>query len=184
MASIRTNDGRLVDPFNPKPEDVRPKVMIHALSQINRFTGHCDWPYSVAQHEINLYRWVKSRYPHLKKAALAHDLAEAWFNDLASPVKKECADYKKAEHKATLFICNELEIAPQYLEELDIFDKRIYKNERNALFRNINELGMGDQYEELPGTYYWWFGERYWSSVRADLSDLFIAEFGKEVFER
>jgi 5'-deoxynucleotidase YfbR-like HD superfamily hydrolase len=165
--------------------------MIHALSQINRFTGHANWPYSVAQHEINLYRYVLTdraiMSPHYRKimlkTALVHDLAEAWFNDLASPVKRECPEYKVAEHNAMLFISSQLGITAGNLDAFDGYDKRIYKDERNALFSEINELGMGDQYDAL-GCPPWYFQERNWRDVRSDLSSLFIAEFGREVFER
>jgi hypothetical protein len=189
MASIRTSDGRLVDPFNPKPEDVRPKVIIHALSQINRFTGQAAWPYPVAQHEVNLYRWINNTERNLARrmlmgrTALVHDMAESWFNDLASPVKKECPEYKRAEHQAMLFIANELDVTERMLEEFDQYDKRIYKDERDALFPIIEEQGMGDDYEKL-GCPEWYFRETDWRSNRAQLSSLFIAEFGREVFER
>ncbi len=189
MASIRTSDGRLVDPFNPKPGDVRPRVMIHSLSQINRFTGQAAWPYPVAQHEVNLHRWITNTVANhatrmvLSRAAIVHDMAESWFNDLASPVKKECPEYKAAEHRAMLYIANELGVTERALEELDIYDKRIYKDERDALFPIIEELGMGDSYEKL-GCPEWYFRETDWRSNRAQLSSLFIAEFGREVFER
>lgn len=181
MASIRTNDGRLVDPFNPRPEDVRPKVMIHSLSQINRYTGQGDYPYSVGQHTINLYKLAP---PYLRKAALVHDFAESWFNDLASPVKAECAEYKRAEHYAMMFIAQTLSVGIVPMTEIDWYDKAIYINERNALFSVIDTLGMGDDRRGLIKASPKMFVERNWRDVRTELSSLFIHEFGIEVFER
>lgn len=180
--AIRTNDGRLVDPFDPKPEDVRPKVLIHALSQINRFTGHADWPYSVAQHTIVLYQHVPTE---LRKAALVHDFSEAWFNDLASPVKKRNVVYKRHEKRAAAFIAEVLGVTAYELQELDWFDKAIYIDERNALFKNrkVDVNGMGDDLVGLSVETYR-FNERDWRDVRADLASLFIANFGYEVYNR
>lgn len=181
MAAIRTNDGRLVDPLKPTPADVRPRVMIHSLSQINRFTGQCNWPYPVAQHEINLYKLVPAR---LRKAALTHDLGESWFNDLASPVKAEYDGYREDEEYAKVFISAHLGVSLEELHELDWWDKNIYINERNALFSHIGETGMGDERQGIPDVPTHFFAERNWRDVRRELSSLFISEFGKEVFER
>jgi uncharacterized protein len=183
MARIRTNDGRLVDPMNIKPEDVIPRVMIHSLCQINRFTGHADWPYSVGQHTLNLYyylkHYMKLHSRDIRRAALIHDMQEAWFNDLASPLKCEMLEYKAAEHKAALVVRATLGVSSEALEFIDMFDKRMYKNERIALFKNIDELGMGDDYVELPdpqGVLH--FYEEPWRMTKSVLLHVFNEEFG------
>lgn len=179
---IRTSDGRLVDPFNPKPEDIRPRVFIHALAQINRFTGHTDWPYSVAQHTINLYDAV----PHeLRRAALVHDFAEAWFNDLASPVKVRNVVYKRHETKAMFYIASELGVSAAELEMLDPYDKNICVDERDALFskRDKTLVGPGDRLPGL-GIKASAFREHHWRTVRDNLGCIFVRHFGSEVFNR
>lgn len=183
MPAIRTNDGRLVDPFNPRAEDVRPRVMIHSISKLDRFTGHGDWIYTVGQHEYNLYRHVPKE---LRRAALAHDLSEAWFNDLASPVKahRSLKGYKREEHKSKMFICNELGVTERELDAFDHYDKAIYINERNALFANRPlDGGMGDDRVGLDISAEH-FEERPWRTVRACLWTLFTVEFGQEVLDR
>ncbi len=155
--------------------------MIHSLSQINRYTGQADWPYSVAQHSINLYKLVPTP---LRKAALVHDFGESWFNDLASPVKAEYDGYREDEEYAKVFIAAHLGVTLAELHELDWWDKNIYINERNALFSVIADRGMGDERKGIANVPAFFFAERYWRDVKYELSNLFIAEFGKEVFER
>ena len=180
--SIRTNDGRLVDPFNPKPEDIRPRVFIHALSQLNRFTGHADWPYSVAQHTTILYKHVPTE---LRRAAIVHDFSEAWFNDLASPVKARNVVYKRHEKRAAAYIANQLGVTDEELALLDPYDKSLYIDVRNTLFRNRKpELtGMGDERTGL-GVNPHEFREQTWRNVRDMLGCLFVRHFGQEVYNR
>ena len=146
MAKIRTSDGRLVDPLNITPADVIPSVMIHAICLLNRFTGHTVHPYTVGQHTLNLVRYVPKR---LKRAALVHDFQEAWFNDMASPLKAEMQDYKVAEKRAGVVVAHTLGVTMAELDDFDNYDKRIYLNERNALFPIIEERGMGDDRKPL-----------------------------------
>ncbi|QIG73181.1 hypothetical protein [Rhizobium phage RHph_I40] len=180
MARIRTSDGRLVDPLDIQLGDVRPRVIIHSLSQINRFTGHATYPFSVAQHTYNLYRAVPK---HLKKAAILHDFSEAWFNDLASPLKRELPNYRAAEKRALDQVLYVHGVTKQEIDDLDEYDKRIYKDERNALFPIIEELGMGDQFEPL-GIPKEWLRELEWRHVKWLLADTYINEFSMEMYCR
>ena len=170
MAAIRTADGRLVDPFNPTREDVRPWVLMHAISCLNRYTGHTKYPYSVGQHTLALVRHVPL---HLRRAALIHDWAEAWFNDLSTPVKVEVPTYKAAEEKALLFIAGVMHVSEAELEELDPYDKSIYIDERNELYAvPRTNTGMGDERSGL-GISAEWFKETNWRVVRAKLNSTF-----------
>lgn len=174
MGKIRTSDGRLVDPFDIQEDDIRPWVIVPALAKVNRFTGQSAWPYSVAQHTFNLYNAVPA---HLRRVALVHDFAESWFNDLASPIKRECGSYKLAEIKAMVAVFEYYGISEQIHDEFDEYDKRIYKDERNALFPIIEELGMGDQYEPL-GIDPKLISEIRWQEAERNLRGAFIEEFG------
>jgi len=151
--------------------------MIHSICCLNRFTGQAKHPYSVGQHTRNLMFSVPLS---LRRAALVHDFGESWFNDLASPVKAEIPTYKFFENEAKLCIGYELGVTEAEFAELDIYDKRIYKNERDALFDVIGERSMGDQYEPLPHNELHDFEERPWRSVRADLEHWFKFYFREE----
>lgn len=176
MAKIRLYDGSLIDPFNFTREDIKPEVLIHQLCLINRFHGATKYPYSVGQHTINLYYLVP---PHLKSAALVHDMQEALFNDLAAPVKYECPTYVEAEAAAGRQIAKMFEIYQPTLDELTPYDKSIYVNERNALFNHVGETGMGDDKEALwvpPGLNNL-FDERPWRAIKAEFLEIWNAEF-------
>lgn len=75
-ASLIENPPRLAD-------------IAHHLAQINRFTGACSRPYSVAEHSLLTERIAAARGagPGLRMAMLMHDAHEAYTSDLASPSK-------------------------------------------------------------------------------------------------
>jgi hypothetical protein len=65
------------------------KDIAHHLAQINRFTGACSRPYSVAEHSLLVERIGASldASPVTRLALLLHDAHEAYTSDLASPAK-------------------------------------------------------------------------------------------------
>lgn len=91
---IQTYTGRQYWPHAPSPSDVDIEDIAHALSNLCRYTGHCARFYSVAEHSILVSKLVPQ---HLALEALLHDAAEAYLNDLSTPVKRQMTDYKTAE---------------------------------------------------------------------------------------
>lgn len=170
---IRVFDGSLVNPYDVKPEDMKPLTFIHSISCLTRFHGHAAYPYSVGQHSRNLTLLVPDE---LKRVALLHDFSEALFNDLASPVKRQNHEYKEAEHEAMIRIFNHFGVGSDEYIAFDEYDKRIYINERDALFVNkVGELGMNDDLQplntsQLPHI----FKEVSWRKVRGDLILLWL----------
>jgi hypothetical protein len=61
----------------------------HHLSQINRFTGACKRPYSVAEHSLFVSEIAQRNGCGMgaQLAALLHDAHEAYTTDLSSPAK-------------------------------------------------------------------------------------------------
>lgn len=62
----------------------------HALSHINRYTGHTTEPWSVAQHSILVYMIARELHdckPQGQHIALLHDAHEAYVGDVATPIK-------------------------------------------------------------------------------------------------
>jgi uncharacterized protein len=84
---VQTYTGRAFDLSRPSSKDVRIVDIAHALATLNRYTGHAAWPYSIAQHSIMVAEIVVCTRPELGLAALLHDAAEAYTNDLSSPLK-------------------------------------------------------------------------------------------------
>ena len=69
------------------PDQICIADIAHALSMLCRFTGHVHQFYSVAQHSLLVDQQINGP-PHLHLAALLHDAAEAYVNDLATPLKR------------------------------------------------------------------------------------------------
>lgn len=107
--------GKYVDPFDLKPEDIEIADIAHHLSIVNRYTGGSPFPVSVASHSVrvcyasvDVERMVSGEprvQLHAQRRRLAHllhDAAEAYLNDLASPVKKKAGmeAYIDAHHRA------------------------------------------------------------------------------------
>ncbi len=90
---IQTHSGMAFDLSNPGPGMVCIEDIAHALAQINRYTGHAAWPYSVAQHSIMVAEIVaatrdpSTSFPGIELHALLHDSPEYVLNDWSSPLK-------------------------------------------------------------------------------------------------
>jgi 5'-deoxynucleotidase YfbR-like HD superfamily hydrolase len=79
----------VVDPLRLDPAQIKLYDIAFSLSMQCRFTGHCSSFYSVAEHSLrvsSLLRLEMDR-PDAALWGLLHDAAEAYFGDLARPLK-------------------------------------------------------------------------------------------------
>jgi hypothetical protein len=81
---IITYTGRLMDPLNPRVEDISIMDIAHALANSCRFNGHCSVFYSIAQHSFFVSEHVPER---AALWGLLHDAAEAYIGDIIRPIK-------------------------------------------------------------------------------------------------
>ncbi len=79
-----TASGRPFDLLKPDPEQITLEDIGHHLANLCRYTGACSPGYNVAQHCCLVASLVE---PRLRFAALLHDAAEAYTNDMSSPMK-------------------------------------------------------------------------------------------------
>jgi len=102
---VQTYTGRRFDLASPRAEDVVLEDIAHALSCVNRYTGHARVPYSVAEHSVRVAALVA---PTHRKAAILHDATEAYVNDLSAPLKglPELRGYGDVEHRVWFAICD------------------------------------------------------------------------------
>ena len=94
---IQTYTGKHYYFKNPTVDMIDIGDIAHALSQINRYTGHTKFPYNVAQHSLIVASLVP--FP-MQLEALMHDAHEAYVNDIARPLKLLLPDYQMYEDKA------------------------------------------------------------------------------------
>jgi uncharacterized protein len=122
MATLETVSGRKIDVSNPNPNDIVIEDIAWALSRMPRFSGHSIpyTPYSVAQHCIQVAEDLKDYGPNIQLYGLLHDAAEAYINDLPSPVKhipEIHAVIKKLEDSLMTAIYTALKINHPTVEE-------------------------------------------------------------------
>lgn len=86
---MQTASGRRLDLLEPQADSIFFDDIAWALSNINRFTGHLDPPYSVAAHSYYAARTANAmHYPiDTVRWALMHDAAEAYIGDISKPMK-------------------------------------------------------------------------------------------------
>lgn len=127
------------------PQDIPSLVpdindIAHALSINNRYNGHLNVPYSVAQHSVLVMEEAlnifKSTVPTadrntLKKfalQALLHDATEAYIPDMPSPIKQFLPDFKKMEKELQRHIFRYYEVP----EEEHVIIKQVDRDIRIA----------------------------------------------------
>lgn len=90
MSWILTSQGIEFNVERPRYGQVLVMDIAWALSQINRFTGHCLRPYSVAEHSLLVCDIAEREFGldvFGQLAALMHDAHEAYCGDLHTPGK-------------------------------------------------------------------------------------------------
>lgn len=92
MTFIHTACGHELHLTSPRPGAITAHGIAHSLAQINRFTGHCSRPYSVAEHSLLVVTIMQNELaihcPHALLAGLMHDAHEAYTGDLHTPGKR------------------------------------------------------------------------------------------------
>lgn len=134
---INTYTGRKFRPLDPDPEDIFIEDIAHALSLTNRYTGHTDKAYSVAEHSVLVSEIVPQP---LRLIALLHDASEAYLCDIATPVKMHPSmqGYRVAETLLQEMIWDKF--CPNWrlqdLTELWEIDKDMVSSEARQLITN------------------------------------------------
>lgn len=93
-AGIELLSGTMFNYNDPGSSDVTIDDIASALSNVCRFAGHLPRFYSVAQHAVNVSLIVDQAH---RKAGLMHDTAEAFTNDLPTPLKFAVPVFKQLE---------------------------------------------------------------------------------------
>lgn len=131
---MQTFTGRQFYPADPRPEDIDPTDIAHALSLLCRYGGHVERFYSVAEHCVLMSYAVP---PEDALAALLHDATEAYVVDLPRPLKRLCPDYQAIEATVWIAIARHFGLpSPDLPASVHEADNRILLTERNRLMTN------------------------------------------------
>ena len=104
---IETFTGIMIDPFNPKEEQIVVLDIAHALSNLCRFAGHCNNFYSVAEHSVACSMLVPKEHA---LSALLHDSTEAYMVDIPTPIKNRIPIYIEKENSLMEFIYKKFDL--------------------------------------------------------------------------
>jgi hypothetical protein len=127
---MQTFTGRAFYPLDPRPEDIDPVDIGHALSLICRYGGHVKRFYSVAEHCALMSHAVA---PENALWALLHDATEAYVGDMVRPLKRSMPAYRAAEDHLMGVICERFDLPTACPAEVKVADTRILHDERDAL---------------------------------------------------
>ncbi len=133
---IQTYTKRRFDPINPDPEQIDIRDIAHALSLVNRFGGHTEYAYSVAQHSVIVARNVP-RPDALW--GLLHDASEAYLADICRPVKPFIQGYKEAEEKLMRAIAERFDLPWPCPESVHVADRNALQTEMRDLMSPLAE---------------------------------------------
>jgi 5'-deoxynucleotidase YfbR-like HD superfamily hydrolase len=112
----------------PEDSEVEIEDIASALSNVCRFSGHLPCFYSVAQHLVNTSRIVP---PEFAFTALMHDTAEAFTNDLPTPLKWTLPVFKELEVKIESAMANRFGFQYPYPEQVKLADTQMLLLEKN-----------------------------------------------------
>lgn len=130
---ISTYSGKFFDILKPEDYEYTVEEIAHALSNLCRYTGHCNVFYSVAEHSVLVSRIVPR---DLALVGLFHDAGEAYLGDVSSPLKKLLPEYKRIEKNVEKAIAKHFGFPFPYPREVKEADTRMYWQERQSVANN------------------------------------------------
>jgi|GEM_PF-5050447 len=114
-AIIKVVSGGYLDILNPDLDLINLEDISIALARLPRYSGQLPEfidHYSVAEHTCIVYDLAKKDNvdKEVLKAILLHDASEAYMNDLISPIKNLCPEYKEIEDNFTAKIYQKFDV--------------------------------------------------------------------------
>lgn len=143
---IRLLSGALFDYNNPSESDVTIGDIAAALSKVCRFAGHIHQFYSVAQHAINTSRIVAQEHAF---EALMHDTAEAFTNDLPTPLKFAVPIFKELETRIEGAMADKFGFNYPLSDPVKLADLQMLRIEKVLLKRDFSRWSVLDGIETV-----------------------------------
>jgi hypothetical protein len=134
--TICTSKGVYFDFEHPEKHPFDIEEIAHALSLQCRYTGHCRWHYSIAQHSV----LVSYQVPHyMALTGLMHDASEAYLGDVSTHLKSLLPDYKVIERRTEGALAASFNLLYPLPEEVKLADGRMLLTEVRDLIPNRNQ---------------------------------------------
>jgi uncharacterized protein len=127
---IQLYSGAFFDYENPQKSAVQIEDIALALSNVCRFAGHVSHFYSVAQHAVNCSFIVAPEYAY---DALLHDTAEAFTNDIPTPLKFAVPVFKELEVRIERAMAAKFDFSFPLPEAVKLADLQMLKLEKEKL---------------------------------------------------
>ena len=128
--TIQLASGRYFNYENFGPGDINIWDIAHALSNLCRYTGHCQTFYSVAQHSVLVSEIVPT---HLALEGLLHDATEAYVGDVNRPLKMLLPQYREIEQRVDAAIRERFRLPVQESPEVKEADNILLVTESRDL---------------------------------------------------
>lgn len=158
---IITHEGIVFTFDDVKESNIHIYDIAHSLSHLCRFTGHTNMFWSVAQHSLLVSEKMPGG-PEAKLVGLLHDAAEAYTNDLSSPLKKlirdeammagGCAPYEALQHEITAAVYSKFGITT-IPDDVRLYDQAACVFEAEAFMllapKQLEEYGFPMELREL-----------------------------------
>ncbi len=186
---ILTYTGKVFSYDKITPDSIDIRDIAHALSHLCRFTGQTKTFFSVAQHSLLVSEKMPGG-PAEKLVGLLHDAAEAYTNDLASPLKK-WMNYYESSHARSAYSQLQDTIAAAIYNKYGVTsippEVRLY-DQAACVFEAEGFLGLGyDRLKEYSfpvhhqGLWKPWdpiyFAEQEGDEDFSEVEDLFLERF-------
>jgi hypothetical protein len=143
---IRLSSGNNFYFLRPDEHDFLITDIAHALSMINRYTGHTPFTYTVAQHSVLASHLVP---PEDALDTLLHDASEAYLSDVSSPLKYLLPEYQKIEAKTERAIAKKFGLTYPMKKSVMLADKRMLTTEFADVI-GIEPPAFCDEYPRAP----------------------------------
>lgn len=129
--------GSKLNPMRLRPEDVDVRDVAHALSHTCRYSGHCDWHYSVAQHSVLVSRFCD---PEDALWGLLHDASEYILGDVPTPLKRTWLyrPYRVLEARVMRVVCDRFGLPHQEPRSVKRADRALLAAEVPVLMQPVH----------------------------------------------
>lgn len=161
MSYIQTLFGKHFNYLDIQQDDIVIEDIATALSHICRFAGHLPEFYSVGQHSVLTSHLVPQEFA---LEALLHDAAEAYLQDIPSPLKRLLPDYQVIEARVDAAIRQKFGLPTEQHPTVKYADLVMLASERRSVWPCLDGVVPTDLFiinPVRPGQSYGMFINRF-----------------------